>query len=320
MPEIRRVFMVLSPRLLPYARLALASLLRNAGEPLDLRLITDSAEDKAALIEALPSIPNPAEHVVAVVDKAECDERAAHQYRGRPDLLEFRDGHPCWRKITDPPLFSGDGQEMIILDPDVYFPNQFTFEPTPAHGLLMMWQPACCLYPPETVLDAIDQGTPLVDHVDFGATQIRAPLDAEFVDEFVRQLRRNRPWPYIAHVEAIVWAALASRIGGGHLDPSTWKCYVYTPVRRVLFRMKAPPQRLLRGERMAWLKMFHAGGNAKDFLVEAQEAGLLDGDRTLTEPTPIRPYEPLVRWQFVLEHSAKAALKKVGGAILALRD
>src|ERR1700759_290262 len=46
----RRIFMVLSPRTLDYARGALKSLLTNALEPIHLHLITDTYADKQLFI------------------------------------------------------------------------------------------------------------------------------------------------------------------------------------------------------------------------------------------------------------------------------
>ncbi|MDU1804888.1 MAG: hypothetical protein E6813_15730, partial [Bradyrhizobium sp.] len=52
----RRLFMVLSPRSLPYARLALRSLLRNSVEPFTLTLITDGPDDVRQLREELEGL------------------------------------------------------------------------------------------------------------------------------------------------------------------------------------------------------------------------------------------------------------------------
>lgn len=46
MPNRRHVYMVLSPRSLSYSRGALESLFRNSIEPIQLRLIIDSKQDK----------------------------------------------------------------------------------------------------------------------------------------------------------------------------------------------------------------------------------------------------------------------------------
>jgi hypothetical protein len=47
--------------------------------------------------------------------------------------------------ITDPLLLSCEDGEMVVLDPDIYFPNKFCFEATLNQGLLLMWQKPNCL-------------------------------------------------------------------------------------------------------------------------------------------------------------------------------
>lgn len=100
---------------------------------------------------AVARLSVPSEHTWSVYAQAEADARAANQFGKHPHLLEFRLGHPCWRKITNPLLFASGSEEVIILDPHLYFPNHFCFEQTPASGLLLMWQQPHCLPPNETV-------------------------------------------------------------------------------------------------------------------------------------------------------------------------
>jgi len=154
--KLRYAFMVLSPRSLPYARLALTSLFLNSIEKLHLSLITDSVEDKKILTEEIHRIEGTDLHQIQIYDFADLNNREDELFRGLDRLRDFRRGHPCWRKITDPLLLSSDGQEMILLDPDLYFPNPFRFETTPEAGLLLMWQKPSCLFPPEVVQIAID--------------------------------------------------------------------------------------------------------------------------------------------------------------------
>ena len=59
--------MVLSPRALSYARDALESLFRNSLEALQVRLITDSEEDKQELSEAVASLDAKATSVAGVL-------------------------------------------------------------------------------------------------------------------------------------------------------------------------------------------------------------------------------------------------------------
>ena len=114
--------MVLSPRALPYARGTLQTLFRNCREPFELFLITDSTDDKNSLLEAMSEIGSASPNAWYVADKPECDDLAASRFRDLNQLRTFRDGHPCWRKITDPLLFARESDELILLDPDLYFP------------------------------------------------------------------------------------------------------------------------------------------------------------------------------------------------------
>src|ERR1700733_7867733 len=136
---LRRLFMVLSPRSLPYARLALESLHRNCGEAFSLCLITDSEDDVVRLtseLESLKSHLKSERRTLNVYGEAELEDRAKDQFGRFEHIGAFRRGHPCWRKITDPLLLTVDHDEMIVLDPDLYFPNRFCFEPTPDSGVL----------------------------------------------------------------------------------------------------------------------------------------------------------------------------------------
>src|SRR5277367_2706381 len=143
MPTVRHVYMVLSPRALGYAKGALESLFRNSLETLHIRLITDSPEDKDELSNAVAKVD--AKHHQWTVHAE--DDLAAREEEifGKHDHLRvFRHGHPCWRKITDPLLLSDPDEELVLLDPDLYFPNRFMFEETPQSGVLLMWQRFSC--------------------------------------------------------------------------------------------------------------------------------------------------------------------------------
>ena len=149
----RRLFMVLSPRSLPYAILALKSLFQNSIEAFHLSLITDSNDDKRSLAATLASGMGLGKnhHTSTVYSASDLDDRERDRFSKLTHLRNFRRGHPCWRKITDPLLLSADKEEMILLDPDLYFPNRFRFDPTPDRGVLLMWQKPSCLWPPEVV-------------------------------------------------------------------------------------------------------------------------------------------------------------------------
>jgi hypothetical protein len=306
----RHVYLVLSPRSLSYARDALESLFVNSLEDLHLRLITDSGHDKEELSEALAALDSKAHRwtVYAEQDLAEPEEAL---FAGYDNLRAFRRGHPCWRKITDPLLLSDPGEELILLDPDLYFPNRFHFEATPRNGLLLMWQQPNCLFPPEVVKTAIDDGIRLAHHVDIGVAHWRAAADLDWLNWLVGRLGGSR-LPRVMHVEAIVWAALAMRVGGGHLDPGYWKCWRRSPAKRVMTRLGVSGQRILKSESWAGMKCFHAGGEAKWWLHKARESGLLDGRATLSQPGRVLPFEELTPAQYARERAFKRMLQALG--------
>jgi hypothetical protein len=302
--------MVLSPRSLGYASYALESLFRNSAEQIHLHLITDSARDKTTLTEELTLRQQTAHHLWTIYSEDELADADAYQFRGLSNLQRFRKGHPCWRKITDPMLLSAPGQEMVLLDPDLYFPNRFLFESTPAQGLLLMWQRPTCLYPPETVLTAMAAGIPLAHHVDIGVAHLRAPVDLEWLDWLIGRLdcfHRNE-----MHIEAIVWAALAMRIGGGYLDPDYWHCWRRSQKARVLGKMGVAGPSLLRSEPFSSIKCFHAGGPAKAWLAEAKHKGILDTGKTVTTPGKIRPFVEITPKTYERLQRVKQVLATLG--------
>src|SRR3569833_1560226 len=127
----RRVFMVLSPRSLPYAQLALQSFIHKALESTTLCLITDSDADKIELqdkvLELLSGEVDRNRHGLEVYSEGDLSDLAAEKFNRLQYLRKFRTGHPCWRKITDPLLLTNNGEEMILLDPDYYFLFCFFF-------------------------------------------------------------------------------------------------------------------------------------------------------------------------------------------------
>src|SRR5713226_4771426 len=264
MPIPRRLFMVLSPRSLPYARLALDSLFRNAEEPLSLTLLTDSDNDKHVLADELNMLAASrrdclTSKVFSCSDVAALEAEKFAQYQ---HLRNFRKGHPCWRKITDPILLSAVGQEMIVLDPDIYFPNKFCFEQSLQTGLLLMWQKPSCLLPAEVVETAMNAGILLAHHTDIGVAQWKMPVDLEWLDWLIGKLGSSN-LPRSMHVESIVWAALAMRMGGGYLDRRNWLCWHRSQFKRVLRKFGIRGSTILRLEPLSDIKCFHAGGEAK---------------------------------------------------------
>lgn len=308
---VRRLFMILSPRSLPYARRCIGSLFVNSVNDLDVRFITDSSHDKETLNEALREIPNPRNHRWSVADDADAERRSLELWQKLPNLQTFRRGHPCWRKVTDPLLFTNDSEEMIILDPDLHFPNRFTFEPTPPTGVLLMWQRPNCMLPPLTVRTAMKASIRLAQHVDIGVAAWRGGVDLQWLDWAIGELGGVRI-PRVMHVESIVWSALAMKLGGGHFDPQRWHCWRRGQLKRLLLKAGVAGVTLLRFEPFQNMKCFHAGGEAKWWLEAASEAGVCASGNNLIEPSPIRPLVELTLRQFEAEQRLKRALRAMG--------
>jgi hypothetical protein len=310
----RRLFMVLSPRSLPYARLALRSLYANCAEPFALALITDGPGDVRELRCELGALRHDARapsRAASVYGEADLADLEHDRFGGYPELRHFRHGHPCWRKITDPLMLSGDRDEMIVLDPDLYFPNRFRFEETPASGLLLMWQRPSCLLPDEVVEAAIGTGISLAHHTDIGVVQWRAPVDLGWLNWLIKKLGSSQ-FPHHMHVESIVWAALAMRIGGGYLDPRSWVCWHRSQYKRLQVKLGMPGPSILERERFSGIKCFHAGGVAKWWLAAAQARGLLDRNEDVTQPTPLHPFTELKPSRYHLLQLQRRWLERLG--------
>ncbi len=310
--NLRRVFVLLPARSLEYSRYALESLFRNALEPMHLCFVTDSLSDKCILQQEVDRFPHAGQHSWIVYTSDDLRDSEATTFARYPNLRRFRNGHPCWRKITDPVLLSKDGEEMVILDPDVYFPNRFRFEQTPQTGLLLMWQNLNCLLPSEVVSRAMEGGIPLARHVDIGIAQWRTPIDFEWLERLLGILGAGSPLPHVMHVEAVVWAALAMYLGGGSLDPNSWRCWRRTQLKRLLHRIGVSGPRLLRFEPFATVKCFHAGGEAKYWLEAAKHSGWMDCGNFLTEPGPVLPFVELTPSRYNCEQRMKRLLRNCG--------
>jgi len=310
-PTRRKAYCVLSARSLPYAVKALESLTAHSLDDLDITLITDGEADKVALMDAMNLLGVPARHAWRVRAQAEADERALTAVARYPNIAAFRFGHPCWRKITDPLLFAAPGEEMIILDPDLYFPNRFRFEPTPATGLLLMYQPPSCLLPHEVVVRAFDEGVKLAHHTDIGVAQARNGFDLEWLDDLIRRLG-GKTLPRSMHVESIVWAAMAMREGGGYLDPEHWHCWRNAQWKRLALRLGASGRTLLRSEKFGTMKCFHGGGIAKWWVPEAVKAGDLPAPVNLDLAHSPKPYEELTNEAYTSMRRVKDLARCVG--------
>ena len=307
----RTVYCVLGVRSLGYAVPCLGSLARNSVEPLLLRILTDSAADAVAMRDHLDPLFVDGRHRLEIHDQAHADALAADAYRAFPAIAAFRHGHPCWRKVTDPALYAAAGEEVIIIDPDVYFPNRFAFEPTPHTGLLLMWQRPNCLLPEPLVTEAYDRGIPMADHTDIGVCQFRAPLDLVALEALLTSID-TRPFARSMHVESIVWAALAERLGGGYLDPEAWHCFANSVPSRLARRMGRSGAATLAQLDFAPVKAFHAGGTAKTWLADAERDGLFADPRTHVDPTPITPFVEYPRGKFESKLRTRRVARRLG--------
>jgi hypothetical protein len=99
---------------------SLGSLQRYSADPLRLRLHEDgslTAEDRERLGEALGDL--------ALVARAEADERVADLLAGRPALRAFRQRNPLALKLIDIPLLAGE-DDLAYCDSDVLFLRPFS--------------------------------------------------------------------------------------------------------------------------------------------------------------------------------------------------
>jgi hypothetical protein len=306
----RKLYMVLSPHSWSYAKVALQSLFSNCEEDFELQLITDSEADKKFLTEVVAELSPPARHICRFVAEDDLADAEASRFAHYPNLRAFRHGHPCWRKITDPVLLSNPGEELVLLDPDLYFPNKFRFEASPKNGLLLMWQRPNCLLPSAVVRAALAAQISLARHVDIGVSHWRLSEDGAELDwvEWLLGKLGGAALPRAMHVEAIVWSAIAMRFGGGHLDPSAWVCWHRTHGKRVLRKLGVSGNRILSSEPWGAMKCFHAGGEAKwwlpNFTSSPAEAGM-EPVRANLEPTTALRFVELTRKRYEREQSAK---------------
>ena len=278
-----------------------------------ISLITDSEADKECLATEMSKLRDIGLGTKGwrVFSAADLDEREEDQFANLEHLRSFRRGHPCWRKITDPLLLSAKGEEMIILDPDLYFPNRFAFEPTPNASLLLMWQRPSCLFPPEVVRAAITAGATLAHHVDIGVAHWRSTVDLEWLNWLIGKLGSSH-LPRSMHVEAIIWAAIAMRIGGGYLDPGLWVCWHRTQYVRVLRKLGVSGTSILRRQNLSAIKCLHAGGEAKWWLADAYGKVMLDQSREVISRSAIEPFVELTPTEYNTLQRNRRWLRRLG--------
>ncbi|MBK5928960.1 hypothetical protein [Rhodobaculum claviforme] len=310
----RRVFMIFSARSLPYASVCLEGLTAQSAEPLDLHLVVDTQDEVTQLRDFIATLAAGDRHHIALYCAGDLDALAARRFAALPALRAFRDGHPCWRKITDPLLLSDGDQEMIVLDPDLFFPNAFRFEPTPERGLALMFQRPNCLLPPDAVIRAFDAGIPLADHVDIGVAQVRADaIDPAWLEGVVGALDVGR-YTRFMHIEALVWSALAMRIGGGYLDATAWRCWQRGTFKRAAVAAGLPGHLTLKLEPIPRAKCLHVSGPSKYWLLSALGSGSLfysNADRRAG--TALRPFVPFTRERFTFQQRYKRAFRRLLG-------
>src|SRR4051812_14568427 len=127
---------------LPWASLCIRSLAENLDGYEPIHLLTDTPGDQQQLQRAFVGLKRIKVHV-----SEELWDGAGNPLRRYGGLELLRKGHPCWRKLTDPMLLAREGEEVVVIDPDVYFPRRFSFEQVDDGTLRLMWQKPNCLLP-----------------------------------------------------------------------------------------------------------------------------------------------------------------------------
>ena len=294
---------------LPYASLCVRSLAENLDGDEAIHLLTDTPGDQEQLQRTFAGLGR-----IKVQLSDELWEDSSNPMRKYAGLNKLRNGHPCWRKLTDPMLLAREGDEVVVVDPDVYFPRRFSFEKVGDGTLRLMWQKPNCLLPFSVVQTAFAKGIAVADHVDIGIAQYRSPLDLEWLNWLVESLGET---PRVMHVEAILWSCLAMRMGGGYLDSDRWHCWANTQRKRLLKKAGATPARMLSAEDFRSCLAFHAGGTAKAWLAAPgveellKELAGLPGGKPLGAET-VRPFVPLTKEKFEWLRKRAGILKAMG--------
>jgi hypothetical protein len=174
-----------------------------------------------------------------------------------------------------------------------------------------MWQRPSCLLPDEVVEAAFDAGISLAHHTDIGVVQWRAPIDLEWLNWLIERLGSSQ-FPRHMHVESIVWAALAMRMGGGYLDPGSWVCWHRSQYKRLLLKFGVSGPLILEREQFSGIKCFHAGGVAKWWLAAAHARGLLDRNEDVTRRTSLQPFVELRPSRYHSIQLQRRWLKRLG--------
>ena len=274
---------------LPYGSLCIRSLAENLDGDEAIHLLTDSPGDQVRLQQAFAGLTR-----IKVQVSDELWEDDGNPMRRYAWAGEASQGPSLLAQADRPDAAGAGGDEVVIVDPDVYFPRRFSFEKVGDGTLRLMWQKPNCLLPFSVVQTAFAKGIAMADHVDIGVAQYRSPLDLEWLNWLVESLGET---PRVMHVEAILWSCLAMRMGGGYLNSDRWCCWANTQWKRVLKKAGATPARMLSAEDFRSCLAFHAGGTAKTWLA-APEVGEslkhlagLPGGKPLGAAT-VRPFVP----------------------------
>jgi hypothetical protein len=114
------------------------------------------------------------------------------------------------------------------------------------------------------------------------------------------------------HVEAIVWAAIAMRAGGGYFDPNNWYCWRYRQWKRVALRLGMPGVTLLKFENLESVKCFHASGVAKWWIEAACQRQMFDVPRSVVKTSVPMPFEELTLARYESDQRLKRLIRRLG--------
>jgi hypothetical protein len=157
----------------------------------------------------------------------------------------------------------------------------------------------------------MSSGVKLARHVDIGVSHWRAGSDLEWIDWMLGRLG-SPSLPRAMHIEAIVWAAIAMREGGGYLDPRLWVCWRRTQLRRVRRKLGASGQSILAAEPWSTMKCFHAGGEAKWWLADRTPQRAAPRGESLVADSNLAPFVELTPAHYENEQRGKDALRRLG--------
>ena len=274
------VVCVASARSLSYASVCLESLLQRCLDTVRLVLIVDDSADRDAFHAAADAWRYPKRHAIEFRLVTETGIGSGDPLGKYPHVRSLQQGHPCWRKNVDPFLVS-DREEVVIIDPDVYFLRTFRFPISSEHAIRLMWQRPNCLHPPAAVDDAFASGASLADHTDIGVAIVSKQIDWEWLDWFLSHLSLQQYRSYM-HIESIVWAALAMRHGGGYLDPARWVCYQHNWSAKIRTRLGGNFH--FQMPQLDLAVALHAGGVAKHVFLDVIRQQRLGPGNELLNP------------------------------------